>query len=88
VLFTNGPLELEVEARVTAEGVAIRVSPPQGGAARWTDIWFEAEDLTRWLQGIDDARKRQKLERQSIAHLLALQRQLAGLPRPPGGAGP
>jgi hypothetical protein len=70
MLFTNGPLELTAEYRVTPEGVAIRVAPPNPGALQWADIWVEEEDLARWLQGIRDARERQKHERQMLARLV------------------
>ena len=80
--YTHGPLELTAEARATAVGVAIRVAPPGAGAQQWADVWLTAEELSRWLQDIDAARKQQAWEQQGVAHLLALQRQLADLPRP------
>ena len=88
--YTHGPLELTAQARATAVGVAIRVAPPGAGAQQWADVWLTAEELSRWLQDIDAARKQQEWEQQGVAHLLALQRILDGLPsakarqEPPG----
>jgi hypothetical protein len=82
MLKTNGPLELTAHPWFTADGAAIRVAPPDAGAAQWADIWVTAEELIGWLKNIDDARKRESREREGVAHLLALKRQTDGLPRP------
>src|SRR5436190_10079074 len=71
MLETNEPLELTVEERVTADGVAIRVAPPNAGAQQWLDIWITVEELAGWLRGIDEARKLRAWGRQTWANFLA-----------------
>jgi hypothetical protein len=56
MLYVFGPLKLTAEARVTPEGVAIRVAPPGGGAGQWADVWLTRQDLVRWLGDIALAR--------------------------------
>jgi hypothetical protein len=52
MLDTSGPLKLNALDRVTADGVAIRVSTPNSGATGWADIWVLEEDLARWRDGL------------------------------------